>query len=63
MREVGQDVDGVGDEQQDGGFLDGFHVTDHAGQDGLVAADEVGAGFACFGFKESVFEGTVLAHQ
>ena len=63
MREVGQDVDGVGDEQQDGGLLDGFHVADHAGQDSLVAADEIGAGFACFGLKESVFEGTVLAHQ
>jgi hypothetical protein len=46
MREVGQDVDWVGDEQEDGGFFDWLHVADHAGEDGLVAADEVGAGFS-----------------
>jgi hypothetical protein len=39
VREVSQHVDGVGDEQEDGGFLDGLHVPDHAGEDGLVAAD------------------------
>jgi len=39
VRKVGQHVDRVGDEQEDGGVFDGFHVADHAGEDGLVAAD------------------------
>jgi len=39
VREVSQDIDRVGDEQEDGGLLEGLHVADHAGQDGLVAAD------------------------
>ena len=47
MREISQDVDRVGDEQENRSLLDGLHVADHAGQDGLVAADEVGAGFSC----------------
>lgn len=44
--EVGEDIDWVGDEEEDGGGVEGFHVVDYAGEDGLVAADEVGAGFS-----------------
>jgi len=54
VREIRQDVDWVGDEQEDGGFLDRLHVPDHAGEDGLVAADEVGAGLSCFVQEASV---------
>jgi hypothetical protein len=47
QREVSEDVNRVGDQKQNRGWVEGFHVFDHAGEDGLVAADEVGAGFAC----------------
>lgn len=47
QREVREDVDWVSDEQQNRSRVERFHVVDHAGQDGLVAANEVGAGFAC----------------
>jgi hypothetical protein len=45
--EVGENIDRVGDQKQNCGWVEGFNVFDYAGQDGLVAADEVGAGFAC----------------
>jgi hypothetical protein len=45
--EVGEDVNGVSDQKKDCGRVERLHVFDHAGEDGLVAADEVGAGFAC----------------
>jgi hypothetical protein len=62
VREVSQDVDGVSDEQQDGGFFQGFHVADHAGEDGLVAADEVGAGFPWCVYSISVFNVLLQSH-
>jgi hypothetical protein len=45
--EVGEDVDWVSNQKKNCGRVERFHVFDHAGEDGLVAADEVGAGFAC----------------
>lgn len=46
LGEVGKDVNGVGDQEEDGGGGEGGHVGDGGGEDGFVAADEVGAGFA-----------------
>ena len=44
---VGKDIDWVGDQEEDGFLVEGLHVFDHIGQNGLVAADEVGTRFTC----------------
>ena len=46
LGEVGDYVDGVGDEQEDGVGAEGLHVAEGGLEDGFVFADEVGAGFA-----------------
>ena len=43
---VGEDIDWVRDKEKNGFLVEGLHVFDHAGEDGLVAADKVGAGLA-----------------
>jgi hypothetical protein len=45
--EVGQDIDWVGDQEQDGGLLQRLHVIDHAAQDVAVAVYEIRTRFAC----------------
>jgi hypothetical protein len=44
--EVGQDIDWVGDQEQDGGLLQRLHVIDHAAQDVAVAVYEIRTRFA-----------------
>lgn len=48
LREEGECVDRVGDEEEDGVAAERLHVVDGRGQDGLVATDEVGARVALF---------------
>jgi hypothetical protein len=45
--EIGENVDGVGDQKKNGGGVERLHVFYYAGEDGLIAADEIGAGFTC----------------
>ena len=51
LREVGQDVDRVGDEEEDGVRFERLHVRDATVEDLEVAADEVDAGLAWTGLS------------
>lgn len=46
-REVGQDVNGVGDEEEDGVRGDGGHGTEYGGEDVEVAGEEGEPRFTC----------------
>ena len=44
---VGQDIDWIGNQKQDGRLLQRLHVIDHAAQDVAVAVYEIRTRFAC----------------